>query len=507
MKTLSTPLFIFEMANNHMGDVEHGIRIVREFKEVARDFDFKFSIKLQHRSDSFFHPDFVGRMDYKYIKRFTETKLSKDDFRRLKDEIQNCGFVSMCTPWDEPSVDLMDELAFDVIKIASCSFTDWPLLERVVRSEKPVIISTAGATLEEIDQVVSFFTHRSKEFAVLHCVGEYPCKRDHLELNQIDFFQKRYSGVPIGYSTHEDPENFDSIRVAIGLGARIFEKHIGVPTDKYALNAYSATPAQARKWLQAAADSFVMCGVQGRRKDITTKEMDDLIPLFRGAFASRDIKKGEKLGLDNLFLAMPNKPGQLVARQMSKYTEYRAERDFAKNEAVMLDALSKKELRSRVTEIVNRLRSLLRETRTALPPFVNLEISHHYGIERFDEWGAILINIINRAYSKMLVVMFPGQSYPRHAHREKEETYHLLHGELIVEVEGRETTLRQGDVLSIPRGAKHSFRTTKGAIVEEIATMYLQGDSIYEDPSINANKERKTQLTFWPQWMSDSPDF
>lgn len=155
--SIPTPLFILEMANNHMGDLAHGLRIVREFKEVTRDFgQFKFSIKLQHRDETFFHPDYRGRMDYKYIKRFTETKLSKDDFRRLKDGIQEAGFVSMCTPWDEPSVDLMEELGFDIIKIASCSFTDWPLLERVAKSKKPVIASTAAATAEEIDRVVSF---------------------------------------------------------------------------------------------------------------------------------------------------------------------------------------------------------------------------------------------------------------------------------------------------------------------------------------------------------------
>ena len=116
---LPTPLFIFEMANNHMGDIEHGIRIVREFKNITTGLGFKFSIKLQHRDTSFIHPDFVNRKDLKYIKRFTETKLAKADFKRLKDEISDNGFISMCTPWDEPSVDLMEELDFDIIKVAS----------------------------------------------------------------------------------------------------------------------------------------------------------------------------------------------------------------------------------------------------------------------------------------------------------------------------------------------------------------------------------------------------
>lgn len=501
INTIPKPLFIFEMANNHMGDVEHGIRIVREFKEITQGLDFQFSIKLQHRHDSFFHPDYVHRKDIKYIKRFTETKLSADDFKRLKDAIQENGFISMCTPWDEPSVDLMEALDFDIIKIASCSFTDWPLLERVVKTSRPIIISTGGAQLGDIDRVVAFLNHRNKQFALLHCVGEYPCLREHLELNQIDLFRKRYPGANIGYSTHEDPDNFDSVKIAVGKGAVVFEKHIGVATEKYALNAYSANPAQARKWLEAAADAYAMCGVSGRRKDITDKEMADLVPLFRGAFAADEIKKGEKITAQNSFLAMPNKPGQLVARQLSKYTEFYAARDYVKNEALMLEDLQVKELWDKVYQIAEQLRTMLNKARISLPAYVDIEISHHYGLDRFHEWGAVLINVINRVYSKMIVVVFPGQSYPRHRHLQKDETYHLLQGDLTVEVDGVETTLHEGDVLSVNRGVPHAFKSKDGAIIEEVATTYLKGDSIYEDDVINQNKNRKIWLTFWPQWL------
>ncbi len=486
-----------------MGDIEHGLRIVREFKEITKGFeDFQFSVKLQHRDDSFFHPDYINRMDYKYIKRFTETKLSKDDFKRLKDAIQDAGFISMCTPWDEPSVDLMDALGFDIIKIASCSFIDWPLLERVAKSNKPVIASTAAAETSDVDAVVAFLSHRGKEFAIMHCVGEYPCAREHLELNQIDFFKKRYQGVLIGFSTHEDPDNLDSVRIAVGMGSQLFEKHIAVPTERYAINAYSATPAQARKWLEAAADAYRMCGVQGRRKDFFPKEIADIEPLFRGVFAARSIKAGEKISETDIFCAMPAKPGQLVSRQLSKYSEFTALQDLEKNAPLMLEGLMVRELRARVSEICEKLRAILKERAIALPSNVEIELSHHYGIDRFEEWGAVLIYVINRAYSKMLVVMMPGQSYPRHTHIEKDETYHLLHGDLTVEIEGEESMLKAGDVLSINRQTPHSFKTRCGAVIEEVATTYIKGDSVYEDQSISANASRKTLLKFWPDWLN-----
>jgi sialic acid synthase SpsE/quercetin dioxygenase-like cupin family protein len=496
---IPTPLFVLEMANNHMGDISHGIRIVKEFKEVTKDFhEFSFSIKLQHRDDTFFHPDYIGRTDYKYIKRFTETKLPKEDFIKLTEAIRDHGFITMCTPWDEPSVDLMEELNYDIIKIASCSFNDWPLLERVGKSSKPIIASTAAANVEDVDKVVSFLSHRSKEFAIMHCVGEYPCLREHLELNQIDFFRDRYPDELIGFSTHENPDNLDSIKIAVAKGALLFEKHVAVPTKKYSINAYSATPDQVRAWLESARDAIAMCGVKGRRKDIFEKEIVDIEPLQRGAFAARAIKRGEKITPKDLFVAMPNTKGQLIAKHLSKYTEFRAKKDFEARQPLMFEDLEIKELRGQVNEIVTQLRQLLKKKKIALPPYVDIEVSHHYGLERFSEYGAILIKIINLSYSKMLVVLVPGQAYPRHHHIQKDETYHLLHGDLTVEVEGKETHLKEGDVLSIARGSKHSFRSSKGAIVEEVSTTYVQGDSVYEDASINTNPDRKIYLTFWP---------
>jgi quercetin dioxygenase-like cupin family protein len=171
----------------------------------------------------------------------------------------------------------------------------------------------------------------------------------------------------------------------------------------------------------------------------------------------------------------------------------------------MLNHLKSTDHQAQVLEIFTRLQRMVFDSRVALPPSVDLEISHHYGIDRFDQWGAILVNIINRAYSKMLVMMFPGQSYPQHRHIQKDESYHILYGDLVVEVEGEFHNLKAGDLLSVNRGTVHSFKTSHGVIIEEIATTYLPGDSVYEDDSINKNPNRKTQMTFWPQYIAEHP--
>ncbi len=491
------PLFILEMANNHMGDVNHGIRILQEFHKVTKDFDFNFSFKLQHRDTSFIHPEYCNRKDMKYIKRFTETRLSKENFKVLKDEMVKLGYISMCSPWDEQSVDLMEELGFDIIKIASCSFIDWPLLERVAKSSMPIVASTAGVALEEIDKVVAFFEHRNKNFCLMHCIAAYPTKREQLQLNQIDLLQKRYPNITIGYSTHESPDNFDAIKIVVGKGVTVFERHVGVPTSKYKLNDYSSTPDQIKEWLITAKGAYEMCGIENARIEITEKEKADLIPLFRGVFASQKIVKGKRIDLDNVFFAMPNIPNQILARDMSKYTEFTAKTDIEKNKPIMTDDIVTKYLREKVQRIISNLKNMLKKSKTYLPSQVDMEISSHYGINHFEEWGAVLIKVVNREYCKMLLVMFPGQNYPVHYHKLKEESLHILHGDLTMNFEDEKKKLKEGDIITIKRGLNHSFNTKNGVIIEEISTTYFKGDSYYEDKAISDNKDRKLELTYW----------
>ena len=90
------------------------------------------------------------------MKRFEETALTSEEFDQLVGEIRAQKFLAMATPFDESSVGRIVEQDLDVIKVASCSFTDWPLLEEIAKTAKPVIASTAGASITDIDRVVSF---------------------------------------------------------------------------------------------------------------------------------------------------------------------------------------------------------------------------------------------------------------------------------------------------------------------------------------------------------------
>jgi sialic acid synthase SpsE/mannose-6-phosphate isomerase-like protein (cupin superfamily) len=494
------PLFIFEMANNHMGSLDHGRRIVDEVNQACRGFRgrYQFAVKLQYRHlDTFIHPDFRDRADVKYVRRFMETRLSDEQMQALVGHITEREFISVCTPFDEGSVDRIEEHGIGVIKIASCSFTDWPLLERIALADKPIIASTAGVPLEQIDRVVSFFEHRHRCLALMHCVAEYPTPDEHLHLNQIDLLRSRYPQLRIGYSTHERPENLEAIKIAVGKGASIFERHVGVRTPDLPLNDYSSEPKQIEPWLAAADAAYRICGEPAGRYQPGRAELESLHSLRRGVFASQPIARGEAISSSNTFLAFPPAEGQVTANDLSKYTEFRADADIEANAPVRLSQVSAVDRRGQVYQILQRVKRVLRKSRVVLPSKLDFEISHHYGIENFDRCGATIINFINREYCKKLIVVLPGQTHPEQYHRRKEETFCVLHGKVNLDVNGQQREVSAGDIAIIERGARHTFSSNTGAVIEEISSTHYSDDSYYTDPQIGLNKNRKTLLTYW----------
>jgi sialic acid synthase SpsE/quercetin dioxygenase-like cupin family protein len=490
------------MANNHMGSVEHGLRIIREVHAAAAPFQtkFQFAFKLQYRQlDTFLHPAYRDREDIKYVKRFRETRLEDAEFRRMKAEMDSLGFLTVCTPFDQESVDRIEQHEIAVIKIASCSFTDWPLLERIVRSDKPIIASTAGVPLEDIDKVVSFFQHRRKKFSLMHCVAQYPTPAEHLELNQVDLLRSRYPGVHVGFSTHEAPGQTAAIQIAVAKGARIFEKHVGVATAEYSLNAYSAGPEQVRQWLEAAESAFQICGVEGERAHFTEAELASLCALRRGAFAAETIPQGEKIHAADprIFFAIPTQPGQITANDFSKYLTLHVDRQIETNGPILAAQVRASDHREKIYAIVQRINGMIQNAGVVVPGQAEFEISHHYGVEHFEEVGATIINLVNREYCKKLIVMLPGQRHPEHHHKVKEETFLVLHGDIAINLEGVSKEYGPGDLLVVERGVRHSFRTTGGLIMEEISSTHHKGDSYYTDPAIVPVDERKTLIAYW----------
>jgi sialic acid synthase SpsE/mannose-6-phosphate isomerase-like protein (cupin superfamily) len=492
------PLIILDIANNHDGSLEHGKKIIRDAAEVAKEFNFKVGIKFQYRNlETFIHPDFKERRDIKYVDRFLSSKLEWDQLKELKNEVEKFDLISICTPFDEFSVSKVIEHEYQILKIASASFTDWPLLEAVSQWNGPIVASTAGATLEEIERVVSFFTNRKKSFALMHCVAAYPTEDKDLQLMRITKLKEKFSEIPIGYSTHENPDNTLAGPLALAHGAVILEKHIGSNEDGHSLNRYSIDQNQLKLWFTNLEKAIAMMGSMNPWILNNSKEIDALNGLRRYAFAKKPISKGETFDSNDVYFAIPGSTNNKTANQFGKYSKYLAEREILTNDPIQTEVANLQSNEPKVLEIRNKVLELIKRSRIQVPHNADLEISHHYGIEQFYKFGTCLITVINRAYCKKLLILLPGQTHPGMFHKQKDETFFLLFGDLDLKLNHETVEITEGQTVSIEPGVIHEFSSKGGAIIEEVSSTHLQDDSFYEDEKINSSKNRKTFVKYW----------
>lgn len=219
------PVYVIgEIGLNHNGDVELAMRLIDVAAEAGAD-----AVKFQKRTPEIATPEHMrdtlretpwGTMtylDYRYRVEF-----SPEQYRQIGDYAASRGLDWFASPWDVPSVDVLEELDVVAHKIASASVTDIELLERVASTGKPVILSTGMSTLDEIDRAVE--TLGTERLIMLHATSTYPMPAEEANLRTIATLRDRYAGVPIGYSGHE--RGLQISLAAVALGARVVERHI-----------------------------------------------------------------------------------------------------------------------------------------------------------------------------------------------------------------------------------------------------------------------------------------
>lgn len=499
-------LFVLDLANNHQGDVNHGLAVIKAMGEVIRGHGVRAALKFQFRQlETLIHPDW-RTIGSKHAERFLSTALDRKQLETLLAEVRAQRLVTMCTPFDEGSVELIEAMGIEVIKVASCSAKDWPLLDKIAHAGRPVIFSTGGLALGDIDNLVSFFSHRGVDFAIMHCVSVYPTPAEDCRLDQIDVLRERYPGVTIGWSTHEDPDATAPVMVAYAKGARMFERHVGLATPTNTLNAYSSTPEQVDTWLGAHGLARRLCSVPGRAVP-HPDEIASIESLQRGIYALEPISAGSAVSDAQVRFSMPWQPGQVPSSRWRSGAV--ALRDLQPGQAVMSTDLDIPESTDMLTikEAVHEVKAMLNQARIVLNSDFTTEYSHHYGISRFREFGAVLISCINRQYCKKLVIQLPNQRHPKHFHKLKEETFQVLSGRLHIMVDGHHRVLDPGDTQVVMPGVWHSFWTETGVIFEEISTTSYPNDSVYADPEINGktNGQRKTEVDHWGRFQLRPP--
>lgn len=501
------PLVILEMANNHMGDINHAKKIINEYFDLTKNFNkiINFAIKFQFRDlKSYIHKDFLDGYKDKYVSRFLETQFNAQEWKQLIGYAKS-KFITICTPFDEVSLNKIIQFKFDYIKVASCSMDEWPLLEHISRfaKNKKIIVSLGGGDETSIRNVISFFSSKKINSKFLYCVAKYPTKATNLNLSYFAHLRNLYGDKIFGFSTHENPDEIKSVNMAYAMGARIFEKHVALETKNYKKNEYSVNVVQFEKWLESLKQSILRYGSIDSRKKYLNIERKNLSVFKRGVFLREGIHKirGDKITEKDYFLAFPAKKGQLLSNDLSKFKDFEFKNIKPVSGAIYKKNLIIKNTRLKVEEIREKICHLIELSKVTVKKQSKLEVSHHYGINNFEKFGLTMLTIHNSKYCKKLLFLLKNQTHPEQYHKKKQETFFILYGKIKLELTERKKkqikVLSAGDILTIKPGVIHKFNaiSQSGAVIEELSTSSSRTDSFYVDKKIHKNENRKTFIS------------
>ena len=470
-------LFIFELANNHNGSKKNAFKLIDDAKSISQFSNIEFGFKLQFRDlKTFLHKN-AKQTNNKHVKRFLDTKLEKKDYIEICKYIKKNKFKLIITPFDETSVDFAMKCKVDILKIASCSNNDWYLIEKIAAQKKPVIASTGGIDFDEIDNLSNFFEKRNIPLSILHCVSIYPTiDSKSFNLNVIRRMIKRYPKNLIGYSGHEEENNYLPTICSTAIGAKIIERHF---SNLDVRNGYSIGKDKLKVLLSNLNQTIEIMGSSD--KIITDKEKLSIQELQRGLFAKTKLYKKNKKFNDKLYLAFPKMhKDQLSSSDLSR--EINLSHDIGKDQ--YLTGTAKDSMRYFIRKYVHRYKFMLNEAGITPGEDCSAELSHHYGFQNIDKFGAFLITVINGIYCKKLVCLLKNQYHPKHKHYKKIETFHVLFGHLILKKENLTYDLYPGDKINVLNNEWHEFTSDTGCIFEEISTESLKKDSEYFDKKI-----------------------
>jgi sialic acid synthase SpsE/sugar phosphate isomerase/epimerase len=213
---------IAEIGNNHNGSFERAIEMVDRAIEMGADCA-KFQMRqldqvYRKRSLNKSGEDLGTEYIIDLLNRF---ELSVDEQRNLAAYCKEKNILYLCTPWDIKSVDVLESFSVEAYKVASADLTNLPLLDKLVSTKKPLILSTGMSTPAEVQVTVNFLNKRKAQYVLLHCNSTYPAPFHDINLLWINSLKKIHP--LIGYSGHE--RGISVSMAAVTLGACIIERH------------------------------------------------------------------------------------------------------------------------------------------------------------------------------------------------------------------------------------------------------------------------------------------
>jgi len=299
-------LIIAEIGVNHNGNVKLALESIFKAKQAGAD-----AVKFQTFTAEKLASKLTPKVKYQkanslkfetHFEMLKRLELSKSDHIKIKNYCNKIGIIFLSTPYDVDSAKFLIKLGIDFIKTSSADIVDLPLHEAIAKKKKPVIISVGMATIDEIKNTLKIYKKNNcKNYAILHCVSNYPCSDNSLNLRAIVTLKKKFR-CPVGFSDHSIGSL--AATTALGLGAIIIEKHFTLskklkgPDHKSSLN-----PCEFRKFVSYIRRAEKMLGSKIKKCQIEEEEMRRVSR--KSIFLVKCLKKGAKLKLNNITLKRP----------------------------------------------------------------------------------------------------------------------------------------------------------------------------------------------------------
>lgn len=290
---------IAEVGQNHQGELDTALEYIKVFAYEGAD-----AIKFQTRNNKYLFSQDAYDASYTSENAFAETYGAHREILELKPEwlpilkevcIKN-GVKFMSTPFDEPSLKLLQDIDIDIIKIASFDLGNLPFINRIAKLGKPIAMSVGGGNIDQIRSTVEVLLQHNSDLAILHCVSEYPCEFTRLGLDNIPKLIEEFPNCVIGSSDHFNGTL--SGPIAYVKGARVFEKHVTLNRAwKGTDHSFALEREGFRKFVR---------DIKRVRHMMPSKPAEEIgtemvfKKLGKSLIAYKDIQAGEKITIDDL---------------------------------------------------------------------------------------------------------------------------------------------------------------------------------------------------------------
>jgi N-acetylneuraminate synthase len=333
------PYIIAELSANHNGDINRAFQIMEEAKNAGAD-----AIKLQtytHEtitmncdSDDFQIEGGLwgGQTLYELYK---SAHMPWEWHKPLFEKAKALGITIFSSPFDFTAVDLLEELAAPAYKIASFELVDLPLIARVAKTGKPMIMSTGMANEIEIQEAIDTARENGcEELIVLHCVSGYPAPAEQYNLRTIADISKRFE-VLVGLSDHTI-DNATAV-ASVALGACLIEKHVTM--DRSSGGADDSFSLEPEELAQLCKDSKTAWAALGNVNYERTEAEKGNVKFRRSLYVVQDIVAGEVISHDNMKSIRPG--FGLAPKYLDEVLGKRVVRDTPRGTALSFELLEK----------------------------------------------------------------------------------------------------------------------------------------------------------------------